>query len=94
MWLLDVNLPKGLTKTLKALGIEADTTATRGWRDLGNGTLAEIAFRSGFRVILTRDRLFGESAARALQKFPDLAIVVLRIPQAREEWWRLGESNP
>ena len=51
MWLLDANLPNGLLKKLKALGIEADTTATRGWRDLGNGTLAE-------RLCINRD--FGQ----------------------------------
>ncbi|PWU16666.1 MAG: hypothetical protein C5B49_10260 [Bdellovibrio sp.] len=84
MWLLDVNLPKGLAKKLNSLGIEADTTADRGWRDLGNGALAEAAYKAGFRAILTRDRLFGESAARALKSYPELAVVILRLPQARE----------
>jgi predicted nuclease of predicted toxin-antitoxin system len=85
MWLLDVNLPKGLLRKLKALGIEADTTAARGWRDLGNGALAQVAHTSGFRAILTRDRLFGESAAKALKTYPDLAVVILRLPQSRED---------
>ncbi len=85
MWRLDVNLPRGLLKKLRELGVEAETTASRGWRDLGNGVLAEIAYGAGFRAILTRDRLFGESAGKALKTFPDLAVVILRIPQAREE---------
>ena len=59
MWLLDVNLPSGLAPLLHSYGIACDTTARRGWRDLTNGELAHRAFREGFRVILTRDRLFG-----------------------------------
>ena len=69
MWLLDVNLPNGLSRSLKQFGLDADTTIRRGWRDLGNGKLAEMAFDAGFRVILTRDRLFGESAGKALRSF-------------------------
>ncbi|MGK5090188.1 hypothetical protein WDW86_21780 [Bdellovibrionota bacterium FG-2] len=84
MWLLDVNLPNGLRRVLQALGQESETTAFRGWRDLGNGKLAEAAFSSGFRAILTRDRLFGESAGRALKTYPELAVIVLRIAQSRE----------
>ena len=85
MWLLDVNLPNGLIRLLQSYGIPCDTTARRGWRDLTNGALAEAAFREGFRVILTRDRLFGTSARGALAALPELAIVVVTLPQAREE---------
>lgn len=85
MWLLDVNLPNGLTRLLHGYGIACETTARRGWRDLTNGALAEAALREGFRVILTRDRLFGTSARRALAALPELAIVVVTLPQAREE---------
>lgn len=84
MWLLDVNLPNGLLRSLKTFGVAADTTTQRGWRNLGNGDLAKAAFNAGFKVILTRDRLFGESAGKALKLFPDLAIVILRITQSRE----------
>jgi predicted nuclease of predicted toxin-antitoxin system len=83
MWLLDVNLPTGLLEVLRGYGIDGDSTANRGWRDLTNGLLAETAFRAGFRVILTRDRLFGESATRALQALPELAVVIVTLPQAR-----------
>ena|SRR6266581_4132385 len=72
MWLLDVNLPTALLGVLRSRGIDCDTAASRGWRDLTNGLLAEAAFRAGFRVILTRDRGFGESAARALRLLPEL----------------------
>lgn len=83
MWLLDVNLPNGLLGILRGLGIDCDTTVTRGWRDLGNGVLASTAFAAGFRVILTRDRVFGDSAGRAIKAFPELAVVIVTIPQAR-----------
>ncbi len=83
MWLLDVNLPTALLGVLRSRGIDCDTAASRGWRDLTNGLLAEAAFRAGFRVILTRDRGFGESAARALRLLPELAVVVLTVAQAR-----------
>jgi hypothetical protein len=69
---------------LKFFGFESETTAFRGWRDLSNGKLAEAAFMAGFRAILTRDRLFGESAGKALKTYPELAVVVLRLPQSRE----------
>ena len=85
MWLLDVNLPNGLARVLECYGIPCDTAAQRGWRDLTNGALANAAFREGFRVILTRDRLFGTSARRVLAALPELGIVVVTLPQAREE---------
>ena len=102
MWLLDVNLPNGLLKLLQSLGISAETTVHRGWRNLGNGKLAEAAFRNGFTVILTRDRLFGESAGKALKSFPDLAAVILQIPQSKspvflqhfEEAWKTAPVEP
>ena len=84
MWLLDVNLPNGLAALLHGYGISCDTTARRNWRDLTNGALAAAAFREGFRVILTRDRLFGTSAHRVLAELPEVAIVVVTLPQARE----------
>ena len=61
------------------------TSTRRDWRDLTNGDLADAAFREGFRIILTRDRLFGTSARRVLAALPELAIVVVTLPQAREE---------
>ena len=85
MWLLDVNLPNGLRLVLREFGIESDTTVFRGWRDLGNGALAKAAIDAGFQAILTRDKLFGESAAKALRVYPQLSVVILRIPQSRAE---------
>ncbi len=84
MWLLDVNLPNGLLGFLRDSGIVCDTAARRGWRALTNGDLVETAFRNGFTVLLTRDRLFGESAGAALTRLPGLAVVVVTVPQARE----------
>ena len=84
MWLLDVNLPNGLAGVLDRSGILCDTVVRRGWRGLTNGALAEAAFHDGFRVILTRDRLFGTSAHRILAALPELGIVVVTLAQARE----------
>jgi hypothetical protein len=84
MWLLDVNLPTGLARLLDRLEIPCDTAVRRGWRSLTNGALAEAAYRAGFRVILTRDRLFGTSTGRVLAALPELGIVVVTLPQARE----------
>ena len=67
-----------------------------------NGSLAEVAFQAGFRVVLTRDRLFGSAVGRTLQSLPDLAIVIVMLPQARaaaylaefETHWRYAPIAP
>ena len=84
MWLLDVNPPTALTGLLHGYGILAATTAARGWRELTSGELAHAASRGGFSALLTRDRAFGTAAGGALETPPDLAIVIVRLPQARE----------
>ena len=84
MWLLDVNLPNGLLRLLQSVGIACDTTVRREWRELTNGELAVAALAAGFRVILSRDRGFGASAGTLLAQSPELAIVIVTIPQARE----------
>jgi predicted nuclease of predicted toxin-antitoxin system len=84
MWLLDVNLPKGLLRMLHGFGIDCDTAVRRGWRELTNGELAGAAFGAGCRVILTRDRDFGSAASGMLANLRELAVVVITIPQARE----------
>jgi len=102
MWLLDVNLPNGLVALLSTFGIMADTSAARGWRNLSNGELASSARKAGFKVILTRDRVFGESAGRALRNLPDFAVVIVRIPQSRqtvylqefEKHWKKNPAKP
>ena len=83
MWLLDVNLPTGLVGVLGSYGIACETTVGRGWRDLTNGMLVATAFQAGFRVFLTRDRLFREDASKSLRTSPEIAIVVVTLPQAR-----------
>jgi hypothetical protein len=47
--------------------------------------LAQAACREGFRVLLTRDRRFGLSGASVLAALPDLAIVIVTLPQVRQE---------
>ena len=84
MWLLDANVPAKLVFLLQEFGIEAVTAQTKGWGGLSNGALLEAASSAGFSCVLTRDRLFGESAARALKKFPAVSVVVINLPQLRE----------
>lgn len=83
MWLLDANMDVHLAPVLRGLGIDCDTAGNRGWKALSNGDLVKAAVEAGFRCLLTRDRLFGESAARALRSFPHFAVVVVNIPQRR-----------
>jgi predicted nuclease of predicted toxin-antitoxin system len=83
MWLLDVNMPKKIADVLGEFGIEAQAADVRGWKGLTNGVLVEAAVRDGFSCVLTRDRLFSESAARALKRFPSFCVVLVAIPQLR-----------
>ena len=83
MWLLDANMDVHLVQTLKELGVFCDTAANRGWKALSNGELVSAAVAAGFTCLLTRDQLFGESAARALKTFPSFAVVVVDLPQQR-----------
>jgi predicted nuclease of predicted toxin-antitoxin system len=85
MWLLDVNVPKKIAHVLGEFGIDAQTAESRGWSDLTNGELIEAAAGAGFLCVLTRDRLFGESAARSLRRFPEICVVLIAIPQLRGE---------
>jgi hypothetical protein len=83
MWLLDVNMPRQLKPLLVELGITAETANARGWGTLVNGDLLEAAATAGFKCLLTRDRLFRESASRHLKRYPDFAIIVGLLPQVR-----------
>ena len=83
MWLLDVNLPKKIGGLLGEFGIEAHSADDRGWGGLTNGALVETAQQAGFQCVLTRDRLFGESAARTLKRFPAFCVVLVTIPRLR-----------
>lgn len=82
MWLLDVNMPVRLIEFLNNFGIAVDTTHNRGWDTYSNGVLVEAATNAGFVAMLTRDRLFAESASRALKRFPNFSVVVVTLPQA------------
>jgi hypothetical protein len=83
MWLLDVNMPKKVASFLNEFGIKADAADDRSWGGLTNGALVEAAVEAGFGCILTRDRLFGESAAATLKRFPGFCVVLITIPQLR-----------
>lgn len=85
MWLLDANMDVHIVKLLRELGVNSETADSRGWKNLQNGELVCSAALSGFTCLLTRDRRFGESAARALKAFPDFAVVVVTLPQVDSE---------
>jgi hypothetical protein len=81
MWLLDANMDVHLVGVFGDLGIPAATAASRGWKALSNGDLVAAAVAGAFECLLTRDQLFGESAAHALEAFPQFAVVVVNLPQ-------------
>jgi predicted nuclease of predicted toxin-antitoxin system len=83
MWLLDANMPVQLVALLSDLGIEADSAVARGWNTLSNGSLVSAAVRAQFTVLLTRDRLFGESSASALKTNRDFCIVRVALRHLR-----------
>ena len=87
MWLLDVNVDVSLERLLKAKGILAENTISRGWRELTNGNLVAAAVNSGFTCLVTRDLDFAKSAERALKDNYRFAVVVLTLPQARRKDW-------
>src|SRR5580704_4539016 len=82
MWLLDASLDIHLVELLQRLGIGCDSAGNRGWSTLRNGDLVSVAAESGFNTLLTRDRLFAESASRAWRNFPSLGVVIVTIPQS------------
>jgi hypothetical protein len=81
MWLLDANMDVHLVSVLTGFKTPCDTAGKRGWKALSNGDLVSVAVDAGFHCLLTRNRLIGESASRALKLYPDFAIVVVNIPQ-------------
>jgi hypothetical protein len=83
MWLLDANMDVHLASVLEEFGIACETAAHRGWKALSNGQLVAAAVANGFDCLLTRDRLFGESASRALRLHPSFAVVLVHLPQQR-----------
>jgi hypothetical protein len=90
MWLLDANIDVHLVSVLRGLEISCDTAGQRGWKSLSNGELVRVAVDAGFKCLLTRDQLFGESASQALKQFPEFAVVVVNAPQ--RPWPRYREE--
>jgi predicted nuclease of predicted toxin-antitoxin system len=83
MWLLDANMPVQLVALLRELGIEAESAVDRGWNTLSNGSLVNAATQANFTVLLTRDRLFGQSAASVLRARSEFCVVRVTLPQLR-----------
>lgn len=93
MLLLDHNLPHQLRALLAEFGHQAESTRYRGWEELRNGDLVAAAHAAGFKAILTRDVKFAESAARALSRFPSMAIVIVRLHQRSWEIYKGAFSD-
>ena len=85
MWLLDKNVPIQLCEALSELGIQAVTAEAKNWGALTNGDLIAAAVAGGISCILTRDRLFAQSASKAFKVHSALAIVLLGLPQLRAQ---------
>ncbi len=96
MWLLDANLDIHLADLLRSLQTDCDTAESRGWKALRNGELVAAAVNAGFSTLVTRDRLFADSAARAWRLFPDLCVVIVTLPQLPSTviWRRLRWHGP
>ena len=85
MWLLDENLPLKLSELLTINKIPNDTVVNRGWSNFTNGELLKLAVENNFTVILTKDKLFAEAAAKSIKKYPGCAIVRVMLPQMKEK---------
>jgi predicted nuclease of predicted toxin-antitoxin system len=70
MWLLDANMDVHLLAVLSELGIACESAIHKGWSELANGELMAAAAKAGFTCILTKDRLFAESAGQTLAQAP------------------------
>jgi hypothetical protein len=64
--------------------------------------LLEQANANGFTSLLTRDRLFKDSAAKAFKQHPHFSIILIAIPQAKfdvynelfAKYWHLAPITP
>ncbi len=83
MWLLDANLDIQVREVLAEAGIESRTAESLGWKGFSNGELVSIATASGYTCLLTRDRLFAESATKALSQFPGFAVILVNLKQQK-----------
>ena len=61
-----------LAGAFRERGIPCGTVARRNQQALANSERVATAFAEGFRCLLTRDQLVGESASRALKSFQNL----------------------
>jgi len=93
MWLLDVNIDRNVLEFLSRNGIVSDTARNRGWQTLANGSLVAEAAAKGFQCLLTRDRKFGEAAAKALRIRPGFSVVLITLPQAKKSEYMVQFSE-
>jgi hypothetical protein len=85
-----------LATIFKQWGIPCDTVAHRGRKALSNDELVARAFAEGFRCLLTRDQLFGESASEAVAagRTTTLSSVLKRARQDSARPSVMADLNP
>lgn len=81
MWLVDENLSPRLFKIFKKYGMDCQSAQFAGVSGMKNGELTRRIAELGFTCILTQDRLFAVDAASVLLEFPQIAVVVIQLPQ-------------
>ena len=84
LWLLDHNVSSVIADFLRTNGISCVTAREKGWEHLSNGKLVEAAAIAGISALLTKDKLFEESANKSLKQHTQMAIVLIRMRQAPE----------
>ena len=102
MWLLDEGLPISLYKLLQGFDVKVETVEFRGWKGLRNGSLVSVSAEAGFKCILTKDRLFAQDAKKSLSLYPQIAVVMIVLPQEPrglylkkfEDYWNVANIVP
>jgi len=88
MWLLDENISHKIKPFLIGLGFPCETVHERQWAGIRNGDLLSMAATHGFTCILTQDVKFIDSAAKAIESHPQMAVVLIRLKQQRGRKYR------
>ena len=83
--------PTNSRDLLTSYGLKSETAASHGWERLRNGELVSAAHAAGFDTTWTRDSRFAEAASKSLQALPQMALVVIKLPQ--RSWKLYADSS-
>ncbi len=84
---MDENVNVAAAAFLRNVGIEVATVHDYSWNGLIDDELIRSAVTTGFSCIVTNDRTFAREAASTLKLFPEISIVLLKLPQLPSEKW-------